>query len=648
MCCAEFRESLVRIVCLGILLASFHSFAEDDPWNALLAKGGLTLDDVQIPTKQFYNMGKFPRNTFKSVWEDWTKLDSVASGAGKGFLVASGSCRQLVGTAATYNDTDASSKVGRTIRFGSRRKRLFKSIEKIHEIGKAPLTKSQRKALKTAIGKIPKDVAGRAAGILSVVPAACSLRDKSLNGVAEADERSALFDHALRLTHHYKVPPPTRKLLENGDMDSLTSGALTLSKAIDRAIAGTPGWADSEFTFEHRTPLGIVAINGKQDNTYNQGDYLLIVDVGGDDVYLDGATTNNGDTPVSLLIDYAGNDRYTSDGICFGVGILGYGMLVDCGGMDTYDTTSGLGYCAWGVGLLLDLGTDNDTYKIKTRGLACGSMGIALVNDMGGNDSYYCRWLGQGIARVGACAALVDVAGNDVYEADDSKIDNPSPQTKKHNTSLAMGCGFGRRAHPGDGYSLAGGVGLLVDGSGDDTYASGVFGQGIAYWFALGMLIDFEGNDQHTGVWYSQGAAAHYAVGAMLDRDGDDVYRLTMNQGQGHGRDFSTGLLHDVGGSDIIEGPRSAVGNANMNGIGLFWKQNGKADFRCPGNAPGSVGNARGKVMNLGLFVAENGTFQFKPDSEAGPERTWIRPPNPKNPKSRGLGMASARKILSE
>ena len=37
-------------------------------------------------------------------------------------------------------------------------------------------------------------------------------------------------------------------------------------------------------------------------------------------------------------------------------------------------------------------------------------------------------------------------------------------QDPKHNTSLAQGCGFGRRDHPGAGNSLAGGVALVATG----------------------------------------------------------------------------------------------------------------------------------------------------------------------------------------
>jgi len=628
---------------VAYMAAGSIAFADEQPWEMLLKKNNLNVQDLQINTKRHYVMGKFPRKTFQTVWEDWTKLNSVAMEIGEDFMSASGSCYKLLYIAAKYNDSFSINKNPVAPLDGGGRECLYQAIEKIQNYSKAPLTDKQRRILFDSVGKIPEDVAANAAIILNVVPAACELRNQSLKDVVDEISLDKLFRPALKLTSSNIVSRSTRIMLEKGDMKPVTLGALQLAKAIDSAIEKAPKDSKTEFAFSHKTPLGIIAINGNQSNTYEKGDYLLIMDCGGDDIYHDGATTNSEKTPVSVLIDYAGNDKYESKEISFGTGILGYGMLVDCQGDDSYDSKNGIGYCAWGAGLVLDLGNGNDTYKIDSRGLACGSMGMAVVNDCGGNDSYYCRWLGIGIAKAGSCAALVDASGNDSYEADDMKIDNPSPQTQKHNTSLAMGCGFGRRAHPGDGYSLAGGVGALIDGAGDDTYVSGVFGQGVGYWFALGVLVDLGGNDKHTGVWYSQGASAHYAAGALVDTAGDDLYELTMNQGQGHGRDFSLGLLHDIGGSDVIKNPGNAVGNTNLNGVGLFWKQNGKADFQCPGKTPGSVGNGRPKIFGLGLFMAENGEFIFREDEYAGQDRSWIRPN--KHPKAYGIGMASSKAV---
>ncbi len=141
---------------------------------------------------------------------------------------------------------------------------------------------------------------------------------------------------------------------------------------------------------------------------------------------------------------------------------------------------------------------------------------------MQGNDTYDCHSQAQGFGGVKGFGALVDVRGDDKYVADDTKIDNPAPQTAQHNTSLSQGVGFGRRANPGDGHSMAGGVGMLVDGAGNDFYKCGVFGQGVSIVQPRRSCVDFGGNDSYDGVWYVQGSAAHYSLGCLLDLGGDD------------------------------------------------------------------------------------------------------------------------------
>ena len=76
----------------------------------------------------------------------------------------------------------------------------------------------------------------------------------------------------------------------------------------------------------------------------------------------------------------------------------------------------------------------------------------------------------QGVGLVRGIGARVDREGDDVYIADDKILKYPAVQTKKHNTRLAQGVGYGfRRA------DLAGDIGLLIDGGGDDQYAAGLF-----------------------------------------------------------------------------------------------------------------------------------------------------------------------------
>ena len=205
---------------------------------------------------------------------------------------------------------------------------------------------------------------------------------------------------------------------------------------------------------------------------------------------------------------------------------------------------------------------------------------------------------------------LIDNAGSDSYIANDEDIKFPSPQTGEHNTSMAQGVGFGRRAHPGDSRSLAGGVGILVEGGGDDDYSCGVFGQGAAYWYALGMLVDMAGNDRYEGVWYAQGAAAHYAVATLLDEAGNDEHRVSMYTSLGAGHDYSIGQLWNEAGADRYQVQRL-----------------------------GAASSSRAGQRGLGLFVDGGGEDEWPEDDKlAQPGAKWIRP-EPGHDSAWGLGL---------
>ena len=521
------------------------------------------------------------------------------------------------------------------------RSKLYQAIAALHQFAKTPLTPVQQTELRQSITTVPPEVARQAAVLLLAVPEAIAWRNQALAQVGGPEKFDAIFRSATDLAFDYRVDNTTRTLIEKIDMTRLFGGGIIIARALQDILRVQLPAAEAkrEFAFRWNSPLGLICLNGAQANTYEDGDYLLIIDTAGNDRYLGGATTRNAAHPVSILIDHEGNDTYISSKTAFAVGILGYGFLADLDGNDLYQANAGIAASSAGVGMLLDKNGD-DRYTVHRYGEAAATLGFAILNDLRGNDRYYCVQAGQAFAQVGACAVLTDSTGNDFYEAETERIVYPSPQTKKANASVAQGCGIGRRAHPGDGYSLAGGIAVLVDGAGDDTYISGVFGQGVGYWYGIGILTDFGGNDRYTGPWYNQGAAAHYAVGALLDLGGNDHYRLTMNQGQGHGRDYSTGLLHDRGGQDIFENRGNAAGNANMNGVGLFLKQQGGAEFKMPPVAPGSTGDSRPQHLCLGLFLAENGKFVFPPDDRVKPDSSWVRPTLPKQPQRHGIGVA--------
>jgi hypothetical protein len=228
------------------------------------------------------------------------------------------------------------------------------------------------------------------------------------------------------------------------------------------------------------------------------------------------------------------------------------------------------------------------------------------------------------------CGLLVNYEGNDKYIAEDSIIIYPSSQSKEHNSSLAQGFGFGKRADFLDGHSWAGGVGVLCDIRGNDYYSAGVFGQGCGYWFAVGMLLDGEGDDSYNGAWYIQGSGAHFAVGYLDDFSGNDLYNVSINMSLGSGHDFTIGYFNERGGNDIYNVPNLSLGGGNANGIGIFHDHAGDDTYITHGGTilgrvnPLKMG-AREFLNVFGVFIDGGGNDKYN-EPWAKNSTRWISP----------------------
>lgn len=338
------------------------------------------------------------------------------------------------------------------------------------------------------------------------------------------------------------------------------------------------------------------------------------------------------------MIDLGGNDTY--DGrqapASIACGLFGIGVLLDLGGDDKYYCSdSGLG-CGWhGIGLLVDT-AGNDLYSGHQWCQGAAHAGVGLLIDEAGNDRYFCQLESQGLGSTLGIGMLIDKQGNDRYHAYDNEngraITFPSSQTKSHEASLVQGCGYGRRADSMDGRSMAGGVGALIDGAGDDTYYGGVFSQATGFWWSLGMLVDFGGHDKYRGVYYAQGAAAHFAVGVHIDHSGNDQYndRGVLGQVLGAGRDGSIGVLLDQAGDDTYYIPKKSAGGGDMNAMGLFCDWQGDDKYNPTASTylgTASFSNPHGEYFRstmptIGIFVDLGGTDNYP---TYGPEKNGAR-----------------------
>lgn len=169
-----------------------------------------------------------------------------------------------------------------------------------------------------------------------------------------------------------------------------------------------------------------------------------------------------------------------------------------------------------------------------------------LLIDVSGNDRYL---PGSAFGRGSRpFVAVIDLRGKDVYLS---------------SRELA-GCGAG-----------IGGIGVIVDLSGDDEYLADSLGAGFAM-FGAGVIHDKRGNDRYVGDELCQ-AVGLCGVGMILDEKGDDRYEL-FYRGQGFGMPRGAGLLVDLEGDDTYlarddelknPSPQTAEHNASMaQGVG--------------------------------------------------------------------------------
>jgi hypothetical protein len=468
----------------------------------------------------------------------------------------------------------------------------------------------------------------------------------------------------------------------------LYGGAVRLAQAIDEAgleeLAAAPPGGAYELWIE--TPVGAISIRGDGDDSYDpttderlEGPILLAIDVGGDDIYrIAAGATTAADHGVALHVDLGGDDYYgyvevpsaydvdgvlpSDDGGRYsgsatwgpithsphprqGAGILGYGFLVDLGGgRDEYRSLRfSQGFASVGVGALIDDGGD-DRYECEAVCQASAVVGLALLHDRDGNDSYRAFQTAQSFAMASSFALLYERRGNDDYEL---VIDDPFLYAwysgYPYNLSMGQADGHGWRSMTSGAVQLSGGLALLRDRAGRDTYTASVMSQGNGYWFGFGVLADAGGPDRYDAVAYSQGSTQHFALSAFLEGGGDDVFNRDTQEHYGAPRtalggahDLSVSVFVEAAGDDLFYVPDVALGGSKCHGLGLFVDRAG--DDRYHASLAGAIGWAQDYDWNVGdcgnsttmpsygFFVDLDGADSYdKPDAGAlGDDRSWV------------------------
>jgi hypothetical protein len=420
---------------------------------------------------------------------------------------------------------------------------------------------------------------------------------EDLSSVAQADLHAIAMAHRNdeRFGQLATLTPGTFALFETVDLAYLGYATVLWLRHVEFALHSYHAAGGSELLrgralegLRMPTALGDIVIGGT-GNDRHEDSAFLVVELGGDDRYGPGlgapATLAS---PAALILDLGGDDRYvdplaadtTSAAALpsFGAGIFGVGALFDLEGNDEYAVKeSGLGCGCFGSGLLVDFAGDDDYVGGGRWTQGTAHAGIGLLLDLSGHDRYSCAQQSQGLGGTMGTGLLLDLSGDDEYVARDDG--NVSELYLGQSVAMSQGCGYGRRADLGDGHSLAGGFGLLIDGAGNDDYHAQVWAQGCGYWWGVGILEDRGGDDRYRNGKYSSGAAAHFAVGLHADLAGNDRYNVgndtAKNQFQGHARDGSIGIFLDGHGSDVYEFRSHCAGSGDLGSIGLFWDRLG-------------------------------------------------------------------------
>lgn len=338
------------------------------------------------------------------------------------------------------------------------------------------------------------------------------------------------------------------------------------------------------------TPLGTVLVDTTGRDTHHRlSRPHLVLDIGGNDQYDFNLPPEGVNPGVRLLLDHGGHDSYRSHapGSDPSGAVLGYALLWDTEGDDDYHA----GWLAQGAAVLgaamhID-GAGHNRYHATGMAQGFALAGHALLLGSPGDDEYRALTLSQASAGPQGRALLLDPGGNDRYHLGNEVVVWPSSQLPDHNASMGQGAGFGASATSG------GGLALLIDAHGDDSYHAQVFAQGAGLRQGLGALLDLGGHNRHRAAWYAMGAAAHHAVGVLWAAGaGDDRYEVSHVTAMGAGHDQAVGLLVDGGGHDRFVLGDLGLGAAHDGGHGVLVHLGGAASYRFTDGTCRGAGNA--------------------------------------------------------
>jgi len=377
------------------------------------------------------------------------------------------------------------------------------------------------------------------------------------------------------------------------------SNIQALKDDLTKRFAGKKG----PVLFEEITAAGKVIVGGPGPNVYKE-DAALILDLGGDDLYLNNAGGTRPGMPAAIVVDWEGNDNYLSkENFSQGAGLLGGGFLIDLSGRDTFEALDGAQATGFfGIGMLYH-GDGPGIFRGRKSCQGVGQMGTGLLWNGNGDTLYSCLLEGQALGFFRGAGILIDKSGNDYYQLGGLEPDFREPQ--KATVSIGQGFAKGtRQEDKKDGVS--GGIGMLIDESGNDTYMADYFAQGASYYYGIGILNDVSGDDRYIAGRYAQGAGIHSSVGVCIDRRGNDFYYASFGVAQGMGHDYGVGFLEDEQGDDYYLGGTLVQGAATRGSMGIIMDREGENHYVCENNGQGFAEVADSAAIMISKDPAAN------------------------------------------
>jgi hypothetical protein len=510
--------------------------------------------------------------------------------------------------------------------------------------------------------------------LIAALDKARDLRDQAVEKLS-AEERRFLFAWPANLIQHFGPQLPfneqTKPILKNDrtlcalihdrcDWAKMVGAAKVLASLADPAYlaelkkvlesarpinAKVPG-VTGDLLYKKHTRHGLILFGGKGPNTYHLKEPVaLLVDLGGDDHYRGlVASSFDADHPHSVVIDFEGNDTYEADELGLATGrACGVGLLLDLAGKDTYKLAPGSGGTGFGgIGILCDAQGD-DVYEGSKHTQGAALAGLGLLLDLAGDDRYTSWGLALGWGGPLGVGAVIDVAGNDFYQCGkkypSGYNQSDAPKAKPGDPAFQWDCfglamGLGRRVFPPNGeaneYSLAGGVGMVIDLAGNDRSESSNFSHACGYFFGAGLKLDLAGDDVHTAARYGHASGAHYGLGLFIDYAGNDTYASTgPTYNGGCAWDHSAFLCIDAAGDDTYQLERSGgLGMADIGSWGVFADLGGRDKYR----AGSGLGRASQKSLAVLLDASGEDDYEAVKGLESRPgnrqthkgEASWL------------------------